>query len=169
MPHVFVRPEAVGPDRVRFDADEAHHLRRVLRLRPGAVVEATDGTGRLYTVRLEALEGDGAWGTIETRAEPARESPCAITLAQALLAAGASHVIATLWRIDDNGASILAERFYRYLSRSSVAEALAAAQRELLRTPRYANPYYWAGFTLSGDGGVGPDSQFERAASVSPN
>jgi 16S rRNA (uracil1498-N3)-methyltransferase len=85
VPRVFVRPEAVGPDRVRFDAGEAHHLRRVLRLRPGAVVEATDGTGRLYTVRLEALEDDGAWGTIEARAEPARESPCAITLAQALL------------------------------------------------------------------------------------
>jgi 16S rRNA (uracil1498-N3)-methyltransferase len=80
-----VRPEAVGPDRVRFDAGEAHHLRRVLRLRPGAVVEATDGTGRLYTVRLEALESDQAWGTIETQAEPTRESPCAITLAQAVL------------------------------------------------------------------------------------
>jgi len=85
VPRVFVRPEAVCPDRVRFDAGEAHHLRRVLRLGPGAVVEATDGTGRLYTVRLEALEGDQAWGTIETQTEPTRESPCAITLAQAVL------------------------------------------------------------------------------------
>ncbi len=85
MPRVFVRPEAVGSDRVRFDADEAHHLRRVLRLRPGAVVDATDGTGRLYTVRLVALDATGAWGSIETRTEPRRESPCAITLAQAIL------------------------------------------------------------------------------------
>ena len=85
MPRVFVRPEAVDADRVRFDADEAHHLRRVLRLRPGAVVEATDGTGRLYTVRLETLGADGGWGAIEARAEPERESPCAITLAQAIL------------------------------------------------------------------------------------
>ena len=37
MPRVFVRPEAVGADRVRFDAAEAHHLRRVLRLRPGVL------------------------------------------------------------------------------------------------------------------------------------
>ena len=65
MPRVFVRPEAVGADRVRFDADEAHHLRRVLRLRPGALVDATDGTGRLYTIRLAALEVEGGWGTIE--------------------------------------------------------------------------------------------------------
>ena len=34
-PGSFVRPEAVGADRVRFDAAEAHHLRRVLRLRTG--------------------------------------------------------------------------------------------------------------------------------------
>ncbi len=85
MPRVFVRPEAVDADRVRFDADEAHHLRRVLRLRPGAIVEATDGTGRLYTIRLAALEVEGGWGTIEACARPARESPCAITLAQAVL------------------------------------------------------------------------------------
>jgi 16S rRNA (uracil1498-N3)-methyltransferase len=85
VPRVVVRPEAVGADRVRFDADEAHHLRRVLRLRPGALVDATDGTGRLYTIRLVALEVEGGWGAIEARTEPERESPCAITLAQAIL------------------------------------------------------------------------------------
>jgi 16S rRNA (uracil1498-N3)-methyltransferase len=82
---VFVRPEAVGADRVRFDPDEAHHLGRVLRLRPGSLVQATDGAGHLYTVRLVALDASGAWGTIEGRAEPGRESPCALTLAQAIL------------------------------------------------------------------------------------
>jgi len=82
---VFVRPDAVDANRVRFDAAEAHHLRRVLRLRPGAVVEGTDGAGGLYTIRLVTLDGDGGWGAIEARAEPARESPCSITLAQAIL------------------------------------------------------------------------------------
>ena len=85
MPRVYVRPEAIDADRVRFDAAEAHHLRRVLRLRAGAVVEATDGTGRLYTVRLAGLDAEGAWGAIEARTEPAGESPCAITLAQGIL------------------------------------------------------------------------------------
>jgi len=82
---VFVRPDAVDANRVRFDSAEAHHLRRVLRLRPGAVVEGTDGAGGLYTIRLVTLDGDGGWGAIEARAEPARESPCSITLAQAIL------------------------------------------------------------------------------------
>jgi 16S rRNA (uracil1498-N3)-methyltransferase len=85
VPRVFVRPEAVASDRVQFDAKEAHHLRRVLRLRPGAMVDATDGTGRLYAIRLVAVEAAGAWGTIEARTEPRQESPCAITLAQAIL------------------------------------------------------------------------------------
>jgi 16S rRNA (uracil1498-N3)-methyltransferase len=81
---VFVRPDAVDANRVRFDAAEAHHLGRVLRLRPGATVEGTDGAGRLYTIRLVALGVEGGWGTIEARAQPARESPCSITLAQAI-------------------------------------------------------------------------------------
>ena len=85
MTRVFVRPDAVDANRVRFDAAEAHHLRRVLRLRPGAVVEGTDGAGGLYTIRLVTLDGEGGWGAIEARAEPARESPCSITLAQAIL------------------------------------------------------------------------------------
>jgi 16S rRNA (uracil1498-N3)-methyltransferase len=57
----------------------------VLRLGPGTVVEAADGTGAFYRVRLVALDRTGAWGAIEARTMPGRESPCAITLAQALL------------------------------------------------------------------------------------
>ncbi len=84
-PRVFVRPEAVLGDRVRFEPDEARHLGRVRRVRPGDLVDATDGAGHLYTVRVTALDEAGAWGTIEGRSEPGRESPCAITLAQAVL------------------------------------------------------------------------------------
>jgi 16S rRNA (uracil1498-N3)-methyltransferase len=81
----LVRPEAVAGGRVHFDAREARHLGRVLRLGAGALVEATDGAGRLFTVRLEALDAREAWGTILEEAAPAPDSPCAITLAQAIL------------------------------------------------------------------------------------
>jgi 16S rRNA (uracil1498-N3)-methyltransferase len=80
-----VRPEAIDAGHVRFDAGEARHLRRVLRLAPGAVVEATDGAGRVFAVRLEGLSPETAWGTIVDRVAAAPESPCAITLAQAIL------------------------------------------------------------------------------------
>jgi len=74
------------------------------------------------------------------------------TLAQAFLFAGASNVVATLWRIDDRAATDLAMRFYGGLAASSPADALAAAQRSMIRDPRYAAPYYWAAYTVSGSG-----------------
>jgi 16S rRNA (uracil1498-N3)-methyltransferase len=88
MRRFVIRPDAIEADRVCFDADEAHHLARVLRLRPGALVEAADGGGRLFRVRIETLGAREAWGTILDRSDEsaaARESPCAITLAQAIL------------------------------------------------------------------------------------
>jgi CHAT domain-containing protein len=74
------------------------------------------------------------------------------TLSQALLFAGAQNVVATLWRIDDAGASVFAGRFYRALQTRDVVDALAVAQRETLRDPRYKAPRYWAGYTISGSG-----------------
>jgi CHAT domain-containing protein len=76
----------------------------------------------------------------------------AATLGDALLLSGAGGVVATLWRIDDEGAAELAQRFYRQLARREPAEALALAQRELLASARWGDPYYWASYLLSGDG-----------------
>ena len=87
-----------------------------------------------------------AWGTSFERSDDY------VTLAQAFLFAGAQNVIATFWRIDDRSAADLAGRFSRALVGSSPAEALATAQRELIRGGKYRHPYYWAGYVLSGSG-----------------
>ena len=58
---------------------------------------------------------------------------------------------ATLWPIGDEGAAAFSERFYASLRTMGPAEALAAAQRDLLRTARYASPYYWAGYQVIGE------------------
>jgi 16S rRNA (uracil1498-N3)-methyltransferase len=81
MRRFTLRPEQVVGGRVTFDADESRHLTRVLRLRPGDTVVATDGAGRDYTVRLESV-GDAATGTVLAAAAGPRESPLAITLVQ---------------------------------------------------------------------------------------
>ena len=83
-PRVHVRPEAVSGTRVVLDAEEARHLRRVLRLRVGDLVRALDGRGRELTVRLTALGARSAEGEILESATPARESPLHLTLAQGL-------------------------------------------------------------------------------------
>jgi 16S rRNA (uracil1498-N3)-methyltransferase len=84
MGKFHVRPEAIEADRVVFDHDETHHLTRVLRLGPGALVRAVDGKGMEYTVRLEFISPKGAAGTVLARSPCRTESPCAITLAQSV-------------------------------------------------------------------------------------
>lgn len=81
MRRFTLQPEQVADGRVTFDAGESHHLIRVLRLRPGDTVVATDGAGRDYTVRLESL-GEAAVGTIIGEAAGVAASPLAITLIQ---------------------------------------------------------------------------------------
>jgi CHAT domain-containing protein len=71
------------------------------------------------------------------------------TLDRAFLSAGVSAVIATLWRIEDEGAATFASRFYEELEAASPAEALARAQRRMLGDRRYEAPFYWAGYRLS--------------------
>ena len=74
-------PERVVDGRVTFDAAESRHLARVLRLRPGDTVIATDGAGRDYTVRLDRVDA-AATGTVLAVERGVPASPLAITLVQ---------------------------------------------------------------------------------------
>ncbi len=78
-------------------------------------------------------------------------------LTRAFFTAGAPAVISTLWLVDDQATSQLMAAFYRAWQRDGVgrAEALRMAQEELRQSEDYANPYYWAAFTLSGDPSAG--------------
>jgi CHAT domain-containing protein/tetratricopeptide (TPR) repeat protein len=77
------------------------------------------------------------------------------SLARAFFYAGSHRVLASLWPVDDRATATLMEDFYRSLlvERQSASEALRSAQREVARDPRWAQPYYWAGFVLEGDWG----------------
>jgi len=88
------------------------------------------------------------------------------TLSQAFLYSGARDVVATLWRIDDRGAAVFAGRFYRELVGRPAAEALAMAQRAMIRDPAFSSPRYWAAYTITGRGGTGHAAQSSRVSSV---
>jgi CHAT domain-containing protein len=77
-------------------------------------------------------------------------------LAQALQHAGIRNVIATGWRIEDQAAAHFAERFYDHLRGAAPAQALAATQRDFLRSGRWSDPRFWASYQLSGDGYATP-------------
>ncbi len=70
------------------------------------------------------------------------------SLNRAFLYAGVGGVVATLWKVDDQSTYEFMRIFYRYLAKESPAAALSLAQRELRK--KYASPYYWAPFYLTG-------------------
>ncbi len=78
-------------------------------------------------------------------------------LSRGFLAAGSRRVLASQWPVDDASTAALMTAFYRELGlgqaaspRRSSARALQAAQREIRRQARWASPYHWAPFVLSG-------------------
>lgn len=74
------------------------------------------------------------------------------SLAETFAAAGATSVLATLWRIPDEPTRDLMIDLYRRLSQgSSLGEALQQAQLQQLRQRDRAHPYFWASFSLLGD------------------
>ena len=76
-----------------------------------------------------------------------------VGLTRAFMYAGAPRVVSSLWRVDDQATAELMTGFYRHMLAGGLrpAAALRAAQRELARDPRWAAPYFWAGFVLHGD------------------
>jgi CHAT domain-containing protein len=76
-----------------------------------------------------------------------------LSLSWALVAAGASGVLASLWRIDDSVAQRFAALFYQELCLGHDAgAALACAQRTLIAEDGALGPDAWGCFVLTGPG-----------------
>ncbi len=76
-----------------------------------------------------------------------------IGLTRSFMYAGAPRVVASLWKVDDVATAELMKRFYRAMlqGKQRPAEALRAAQLEMMQKPRWQSPFYWAAFTLQGE------------------
>lgn len=84
----YAPPVALSPDAgtITLDADEARHLRDVLRLRRGDEVFVFDGEGREYHCRVEETGRKSATLSVVSEVKPSRpESPLSLTVAPALL------------------------------------------------------------------------------------
>ncbi len=76
-----------------------------------------------------------------------------VGLNRAFLYAGTPSTITSLWSVDDQATGLLMKSFYTHLKAGEgKAEALRSAQVEIMTS--YPNPYYWAGFVLTGNPGV---------------
>ena len=75
-----------------------------------------------------------------------------ISLTRGFFYAGASGVVASLWKVDDDATAELMKHFYREMFENgrSPAAALREAQLKMRQTSRWQDPYYWAGFVIQG-------------------
>jgi 16S rRNA (uracil1498-N3)-methyltransferase len=77
----FVTPGRIHEEVVRLNAEETHHLARVLRLGVGARVEVCDGQGGIFEAVVLNLEGAQAALRVVRPLAPMGESPLSLTLA----------------------------------------------------------------------------------------
>jgi 16S rRNA (uracil1498-N3)-methyltransferase len=80
----YAAPASFTTDPVLLDETESHHLKDVLRLRPGATVFVFDGEGNEYLCRVEGFQRRQARLSILEKIQPAVEPPLDITLVQGL-------------------------------------------------------------------------------------
>jgi len=82
-------------------------------------------------------------------------------LAQSFIYADGASVAASLWKVEDAATAGLMVEFHRQ-RRATLNSASALRQAKLahIRGSRYAHPYFWAGFVLSGR--TTPDGQVLR-------
>jgi CHAT domain-containing protein/tetratricopeptide (TPR) repeat protein len=134
--HAVINNEAPWKSEIQFGA---HGAPQNL---PASRIAAMDLPARLVVLsscesaRGRILGGEGVLG-----------------LSNAFLSTGVSSVIATLWPVDDNSTAVFMKSFYDNLAAGrTVSSSLASARVALRDRPETSHPFFWAGFTLVGDG-----------------
>lgn len=76
-----------------------------------------------------------------------------IGLTRGFMYAGATSVVASLWKVGDEATAELMKRFYTEMlkNKKTPSEALRLAQNSIRQVPQWSAPHYWAGFTLQGE------------------
>jgi CHAT domain-containing protein len=74
-----------------------------------------------------------------------------IGLSRALLYAGASNIVVSLWNVSDNSTSELMIDFYSENDALGYSKPLQTAKLKLIAKGQYSEPYYWAPFILIGN------------------
>lgn len=84
----FYYPDVLGNGaEVKLPDDAAHHALRVLRLSAGEPVILFNGRGGEYASRILRTDGGAVWVKTVAYADPARESPLELVLAQGVSSA----------------------------------------------------------------------------------
>jgi CHAT domain-containing protein len=76
-----------------------------------------------------------------------------IGLTRGFMYAGASRVVASLWKVSDVATATLMADFYRAMEKDSMpaSAALRTAQINMWKQKRWSDPYFWAAFQIQGE------------------
>jgi CHAT domain-containing protein len=102
---------------------------------------------KLYTMRLDA--DLVALSACETGIGKIASGDDVIGLTRGFLYAGASTIVASLWKVDDEATSVLMTSFYERFKGENKLVALREAQ--LAARAKFPHPFYWAPFQLTGN------------------
>lgn len=80
----FVPAECVSEERIEFTDEQRKQMRNVLRLRPGDMVAALDGSGREFVVKITELSAGRAAGEVLQAGTPDTEPPVRLTVIQGM-------------------------------------------------------------------------------------
>jgi CHAT domain-containing protein/tetratricopeptide (TPR) repeat protein len=127
----------------------------------GLVLSLVDGRGRprsgflgledIYNLNLPAELV--VLSACETALGKGIEGEGMVGLTRGFMYAGASRVMASLWKIDDRATADQMRYFYRAMIGQGLrpAAALRAAQLKMRKDPRWSSPYFWAAFQIQGE------------------
>jgi CHAT domain-containing protein len=134
--------------------DETHPDRSGVLLAPGAANQ--DGLLQIREIVDLGLDGRVVvLSACSSNTGALLRGEGVMSLARAFFQAGAHTVVASLWRLRDDEAADLFDRFYRHLGKGlSVAAALRSAQRDMIAGGAPAAA--WAGLVVLGDGDLVP-------------
>jgi CHAT domain-containing protein len=133
--------------------NEAEPDRAALVLTAGSTAE--DGLWQSREIRQSRLNADlVVLSACETGTGRLEGQEGIMNLARAFLIAGAKSVVASLWAVEDRSSATLMGFFYKHLAAGlQVREALRQAQLDFINDyGEKAQPFYWAGFEVIGDG-----------------
>jgi CHAT domain-containing protein len=121
--------------------------------RPGAA-EADDGLLEAWEIMEMSLPADLAvLSACESGRGRVSQGEGLVGLSWAFSVAGCPTTVVSQWKVDSRSTSRLMRRFHRDLADGRpTADALRTAALAVKADPRYAHPFYWAGFVVMGPG-----------------
>jgi CHAT domain-containing protein/tetratricopeptide (TPR) repeat protein len=127
---------------------------------PPARAAGSDDDGVLELFEIHRLPLDcelAVLSACETAKGPRIAGEGAFALSRACLAAGARRVVASLWAVDDRPTAAVMGALFEAIAAADargraphLARALRDAKRRVRGDPRWADPFHWAPFVLSG-------------------